>query len=176
MSVFNRKKERGRDKNTFLQKPVFALCILFMSAPNIHGSHTSNKASDDDLRRSLTHTAKSLIGRPYKSGEAGPACFDCCGFSMYVYQCNGINIPRTARDQFGKGTRIDKKRLHLGDLLFFRITNKDISHVGLYIGNDKFIHAPYPGKAVRIEKLNTEYWKKRYAAAVTYLHVSDETS
>ncbi len=123
------------------------------------------------LRESIIKTAKSFLGIPYKWGGSNPNDgFDCSGLTMAVYQLNGLNIPRTSRQQFNVGEYIRPKHLKKGDLVFFATSGgKKVSHVGIYTGNNSFIHAPSKGKKIRVTSLNNKYFKKRYIGARTYL-------
>lgn len=122
------------------------------------------------LRESIIKTAKSFIGIPYKWGGASPADgFDCSGLTMAVYQLNGLDLPRTSKGQFSVGENIRPRHLQKGDLVFFATSRgKRVSHVGIYTGNNSFIHAPNKGKKIRITSLNNKYFKKRYIGARTY--------
>jgi len=96
--------------------------------------------------------------------------FDCSGLTMTVYQLNGIDLPRTSGEQFGTGAEVDEKDLRRGDLVFFA-TGKSgkVSHVGVYIGDGRFIHAPGRGKKIRSDVLANNYYRKRYLGARNYL-------
>jgi hypothetical protein len=122
------------------------------------------------LRDNILRTADSFIGVPYRwGGESAEEGFDCSGFTMTVYQLNGLDLPRSSRAQWNAGVSVDRSELEKGNLVFFRTTSsRKISHVGIYDGNGRFIHAPGKGKGVRRSSLNNRYYKKRYAGAKTY--------
>jgi cell wall-associated NlpC family hydrolase len=125
--------------------------------------------SDDDVSGSgIVQTAEKYIGVPYRYGGSDPRGFDCSGLAMYVYKKNGIRLPRGTNDQFISGKRIKISDASPGDLIFFDITGKGISHVGIYTGNYRFIHSPRTGKTVSYGDLKNPYWKKRYRGIVTY--------
>jgi len=114
-----------------------------------------------------THLALSLQGTPYRYGKASPEeGFDCSGFVKYVYQKQGINLPRTVKDMARYLPQIPKDDIISGDLVFFNTDEQSFSHVGIYINNDKFIHAPSQktGK-VLVSSLNNHYWHKHYIGA-----------
>jgi cell wall-associated NlpC family hydrolase len=126
---------------------------------------------DDYLREQLIKTAGDFIGVPYLWGGTTPENgFDCSGLVMAVYQLNGLALPRTSRDQYEAGMPVEKERLKKGDLVFFaKGKTEPISHVGIYIGNDRFIHAPGRGKTIRVDSLSSRLYTYRYMGSRTYL-------
>ncbi len=150
---------------------LFYTCILFIflvSCVPPGNIRTKQLFFTEDKREDIISTAKDHIGSDYKSRGSTPSGFDCSGFTMYVYKKNGLNIPRKAATQFYAGRKITLKYAKPGDLVFFVITGNTISHVGIYSGDNNFIHAPSAGKNVSYASLDTDYWKKRYAGAATY--------
>jgi hypothetical protein len=131
---------------------------------------TPKNYSKAHLRDKILQTADSFIGVPYRwGGESVEEGFDCSGFTMTVYQLNGLDLPRSSRAQWNAGKTVSRSELKKGNLVFFRTTSsRRISHVGIYDGNGHFIHAPGKGKWVRRSSLNNRYYKKRYAGAKTY--------
>ncbi len=127
--------------------------------------------SIDYIRNSLVKTAKDFIGVPYLWGGQSPDDgFDCSGLTMTVYQLNGLNLPRHSRTQFDAGDSISKNDLQKGDLVFFAKNGSGrVSHVGLYIGGGRFIHASSQGKKIRIDSLSEAYFTKHFVGAKTYL-------
>ena len=123
------------------------------------------------LRKAIVSTAKSFIGIPYRfGGETADEGFDCSGLTMVSYRINGLKLPRNSRQQWVAGRLIDKHDLSEADLLFFDTKgNGRVTHVGIYIGNGQFVHAPKSGKTIRIDSLSNNYYKKRYLGAKTYL-------
>jgi len=132
-------------------------------------NHYRSSYTASSERRAVIKTAERYLGVKYKRGGDTPRGFDCSGYVMYVYQKNRIYIPRTAKSQYYSGKRISLRDAKPGDLVFFQTSRKRISHVGIYLGNKKFIHAPRSGKRVSFADINNSYWKKRYRGAVTYL-------
>ena len=116
-------------------------------------------------------TAESFIGVDYAwGGTSTRSGFDCSGLVLAVYQLNGLAMPRSVRDQFRAGSAVPGNRLGKGDLVFFTASpGGDLSHVGIYIGNGTFIHAPGSGKNVRRESLDSDYFRARFAGARGYL-------
>ena len=114
---------------------------------------------------SVIATALSLRGAPYAWGGATPKGFDCSGFTHYVYAQHGVSIPRVAAHQYRVGAAVASQNLKPGDLVFFSTIAPGPSHVGLAIGDDQFVHAPSERGEVRVERLSTRYWQRRYLGA-----------
>jgi hypothetical protein len=123
------------------------------------------------LRFKLVETAERFIGVPYRWGGSSPdAGFDCSGLTMTVYHLNGLNLPRSSKEQFRAGVPVKRRQLSRGDLVFFATSGAGtVSHVGIYAGKNRFIHAPGRGKKIRIESLSKRYYESHYAGARTYL-------
>jgi cell wall-associated NlpC family hydrolase len=114
---------------------------------------------------SISSTALSLRGAPYRNGGADPAGFDCSGFVKYVFEQNGVPVPRDTRSQFGLGQQVEPAALEPGDLVFFTTTAPGASHVGISVGGDQFVHAPSSNGVVRVENLSAPYWASRFVGA-----------
>jgi hypothetical protein len=123
------------------------------------------------LRDALVKTARDFIGVPYLWGGASlETGFDCSGLTMTVYQLNGLNLPRHSKTQYDAGSPVSTKQLQKGDLVFFAGSGKEkVSHVGIYIGDGKFIHAPSQGKKICVEYLSTPFFAKRFVGGQNYL-------
>ena len=123
------------------------------------------------LRDEIVRTSESFIGLPYQWGSASPEQgFDCSGLTMAVYQLNGLSLPRSSRDQYLLGTPVERQELEKGDLVFFSSSgDKKVSHVGLYRGDNRFIHAPGKGKTIRSDSLSDGYYDSRYTGARSYI-------
>ena len=115
----------------------------------------------------LVTSAFGFLGVPYRrGGNTAEAGFDCSGLVRAIYQQTaGLLLPRKASDQAAATDRIEKTELKPGDLVFFNTMRRAFSHVGIYIGNGKFIHAPKPGAEVRVDDLGASYWTKRFDGA-----------
>ena len=109
--------------------------------------------------------AQKMIGARYVYGGNHPRKgFDCSGLVQYSYNLAGLKIPRNTRYQYRSTRRIASNRMRRGDLLFFNQQGKRLSHVGIYIGNNRFVHAPSTGKRVRISSLKNRYWRRSLAS------------
>ncbi|MFC1879999.1 NlpC/P60 family protein [Thermodesulfobacteriota bacterium] len=132
----------------------------------------SYQAGDNDyLRNEIVRTAKQYIGVPYQWGGQSPDTgFDCSGLTMVVYQLNGLDLPRSSRQQWKAGRPVKRGQVARGDLVFFATSGGTrVSHVGIYTGNGKFLHAPRRGRKIRIASLSNPYYKARYVGAKSYL-------
>lgn len=112
----------------------------------------------------LNETVKDLIGVDYKYGGTSEKGFDCSGFTMFVFNQWNIDLPHTSKGQAEDGTKVSKDDLQPGDLIFFNTGGAGISHVGIYLGDGKFIHSA-SNKGVTINKLSEAYYVKRYVTA-----------
>jgi cell wall-associated NlpC family hydrolase len=126
---------------------------------------------DNFLRQQLVSTASGFLGIPYTwGGESASAGFDCSGLVMVVYKHNGLKLPRNSRSQFAAGKPVKKEELQKGDLVFFATEGGSrVTHVGIYTGNNGFIHAPKTGKHIKNASLNNSYFKQRFRGGRTYL-------
>lgn len=114
---------------------------------------------------SISSTALSLRGAPYRNGGTDPQGFDCSGFVQYVFSQHGLKLPRDVRNQFDKGKDVDPTTLEPGDLVFFTTVAPGASHVGILIGGSQFVHAPSSAGVVRVENLSSPYWASRFVGA-----------
>lgn len=166
---------------------IYATLIALMIATSTHAAPTLERddmgqfiASQSFLERveqarqtvgqsatELVATSMSFLGVPYKRGgtsvETG---FDCSGFVWAMYeQTLGLILPRRAEQQAAATDKIDRADLQPGDLVFFNTMRRAFSHVGIYLGDGKFIHSPRSGSEVRVEDMGLSYWKKRFDGA-----------
>ncbi|MCX8092778.1 MAG: C40 family peptidase [Candidatus Goldbacteria bacterium] len=141
---------------------LFFLLLLF--------SCVSLKTSHSDIREKIVRIAKNLLEKKYSYGKQDVyQGFDCSGFTQFVYKEVGIKIPRTSFNQYENSRKISLSELEKGDLIFFSISSNKPDHVGIYIGEKKFIHSPSEGKKIQISSFDNDYWKKRIYGAGTYL-------
>ena len=124
-----------------------------------------------ELGEELVKTARSFIDVPYLWGGTGSdGGFDCSGLTMTVYQLNGFDLPRASLAQVEMGRPVARDQLAKGDLVFFQGNRGGkISHVGIYAGNDFFIHAPGRGKKIRLDSLSGRYYREHYAGGRSYI-------
>ena len=146
-------------------------------------TNNANNISNDEIKSGWTDkvqevliNALSLSGIKYRAGGNSPTTgFDCSGFVRYVFQQGiSLTLPPTARAIGQLGKSISKDALQPGDLVFFNTLKSTFSHVGIYIGNNRFIHSPSPGGVVRIEDLQSTYWNNHYNGAKRIDAVSGE--
>jgi cell wall-associated NlpC family hydrolase len=104
------------------------------------------------------------VGTPYRYGGAAPGGFDCSGLVHYSYLKAGKSVPRTTSQLWNATATVERRKIRAGDLLFFNIDGK-MSHVGLYIGGSRFVHAPSSGKKVSVESLESDFYRHAFIRA-----------
>ncbi len=128
----------------------------------------------EEVRQSVSHKASELVvtamgflGVPYRrGGNSAETGFDCSGFVRAIYeQTVGLVLPRRADEQAAATQQIDRSELQPGDLVFFNTLRRSFSHVGIYVGDGKFIHSPRTGAQVRVEDMRVAYWNTRFNGA-----------
>ena len=117
-------------------------------------------------RQEVIEAARDMLGVPYVYGGSSPTRgFDCSGLVQYAHNQAGIEVPRTTGEQYRAALPIHRQALRPGDLVFFRThKHRYVSHVGIYLGKGKFIHAPSSGKRVSIASMKDDYWRQRYTS------------
>jgi cell wall-associated NlpC family hydrolase len=132
----------------------------FFIPPSNRQSRVSDAHPNRNLLLKIESFAKSQLGKRYQWGANGPYAFDCSGFTKFVYEQNGISLPRISREQAEVGRRIDFDHLQKGDLIFFDSEKSSgVSHTGIYLGENRFIHASSSKKRVTISHLSGYYQK-----------------
>jgi len=159
--------------------PLLALALALSTVSCIAADITQSAADDShavatpatksyvDRASELALQALSLIGIKYKWGGGDPAAgLDCSGLVTHVFnEVAGIVLPRDSRSMSKVGSAVDKNELQPGDLVFFNTLKRPFSHVGIYIGEDRFVHAPRRGREVEVSEMRDGYWQKRFNGA-----------
>lgn len=120
------------------------------------------------VRNAIVHNAFSNLGVPYRYGGTTRSGMDCSGLTQTVYRSSGIQIPRTTAQQRDASRTIHVSKLLPGDLIFFKTSAKS-NHVGIFIGDRKFIHASTGSKRVKVDQMDKQYWRQRFVKFGTYL-------
>jgi hypothetical protein len=143
----------------------------FIIAPGDYAAARPQTATEPQLRNEIIRTAERFIGVPYKwGGESTVSGFDCSGLTMVVYQLNGLDLPRTSGEQWAAGRPVSGRDLSRGDLVFFATRGGGtVSHVGIYLGGDAFLHAPRRGNPIQVASLSSDYYRARYLGARSFL-------
>lgn len=139
--------------------------------PPVSAEKTVHKTSrsDRDMGSIAARTAERFVGIPYRwGGDNVIEGMDCSGFVRAVYNLCGVSIPRTSRDQYKAGESVSKKDIQDGDLVFFGASESKINHVGIYVGDGKFVHAPRRGEDIKITHIDENYFEKRFIGARRY--------
>jgi cell wall-associated NlpC family hydrolase len=137
--------------------------------PSLNGSRLVRRFADGIIHRStslavnLTRDAMRFLGVPYAFGGTSRSGFDCSGYVQHVFAMLGFQIPRTADAQYYAGKRV-RGAMVPGDLVFFQTYTSGPSHVGIYLGNDRFVHAS-SSRGVTVSSLHEAYWSERYLGA-----------
>jgi hypothetical protein len=162
--------QNARHEAEILQRKG-AIQSFFVVIPESYSAARIPVLGRDHVRNEIVRTAHDFIGIPYQwGGDSEQSGFDCSGLTMVVYRQNGLNLPRVSSKQFQAGRHIHPDSVQKGDLVFFATRRSgQVSHVGVYIGNGKFIHAPASGRNVTIEHLANPYFRSRFVGARTYL-------
>jgi cell wall-associated NlpC family hydrolase len=143
----------------------------FIIAPGDYAAARQQAAGEPQLRSEIIRTAERFIGVPYKwGGESTVSGFDCSGLTMVVYQLNGLDLPRTSGEQWAAGRPVEVQEITKGDLVFFATRGgRRVSHVGIFLGGDLFLHAPSRGNPIQVASLSSDYYRARYLGARSYL-------
>ena len=138
------------------------------SSNNSSNSSSNSSSSSNSIGEKLVNLAKGKLGCKYVWGATGPNTFDCSGLMLWCHKQLGITIPRTSLAQSKSGKSVSKSDLQVGDLIFWKTTSAEVGHVGMYVGNNQFIHAPNKSKPVKYDSLDNSYYKSRYVGARRY--------
>ena len=165
----------------FFAAIAYSAAVLASDPPALAPFSTANavQASADEARvsgfferytdsiTSLVDRSLNFLGVPYRFGGTSPLTgFDCSGFVRKVFSdALGFGLPRTAAEMAQTGEQVNRSELKPGDLVFFNTMRHAFSHVGIYLGNNQFVHAPSAGGVVRVEDMSASYWAVRYNGA-----------
>jgi len=128
------------------------------------------KKQVSDMGAIAARTAERFVGIPYRwGGDTVVDGMDCSGFVRAVYNLCGVNIPRTSREQFRVGDTVARSDLQDGDLVFFGSSEQTINHVGIYVGDGRFVHAPRRGEDIKVSTLDEAYFAKKFVGGRRYL-------
>ena len=149
---------------------LFFLILSFLAGcAGVPAPRTETPARREIVKRGdpeALFQALATLGVDYRRGGSSPAGFDCSGLVAYVYrEAYGIDLPHFTLAQSRYGQAVERSKLELGDLVFYNTERRPYSHVGIYLGDGRFIHAPKPGASVRVEKMASSYWSKRFDGA-----------
>jgi murein DD-endopeptidase len=144
-----------------------SICLSVACAPAIRKSANDSALS---INEKAAHTALSMLGKPYKYRGNNPKGFDCSGLVQYSYRSTGTQVPHSTRALRNCSHPTGTDML-TGDLLFFNERGKKASHVGIYLGNDIFVHAPSTGGRVRKDSIQNPYWKKSFLEARRFMEL-----
>lgn len=143
------------------------LLLLLATLAACGSSPTRNENTSDERGNELVMYAMSLADTPYRyGGNTVGSGFDCSGYVRHVYaHVLDLELPRTSKQISRVGTPLRPAELRPGDLVFYDTQRNPYSHVGLYIGDGKFVHSPKSGDRIRVERMELDYWKTRYNGA-----------
>jgi hypothetical protein len=152
----------------FIAEPQKVKLELVPRSPHIK-EPVARTVKTDDMGYIAARTAERFVGIPYRwGGNTVVDGMDCSGFARAVYNLCGVNIPRTSVEQFKVGQKIDRDELQDGDLVFFGNSEDQIAHVGIYVGNNRFVHAPKRGEDIKISTLSDNGFGKRFMGGRRY--------
>ncbi|MGH8642137.1 MAG: C40 family peptidase [Burkholderiales bacterium] len=142
-----------------------ASAVPAQTEPDTNVSAEPQQAADPDFGADAARHALEMVGTPYRYGGKTPKGFDCSGLVVYSYSLAGKQLPVNVGGQRAASRPVPRKQLRPGDLVFFDLADEGRSHVGLYVGGGKFVHAPSRGKVVSTAKLSNPYWRRHFAGA-----------
>jgi cell wall-associated NlpC family hydrolase len=142
---------------------IAALCLAGCAGPASLESKPAEVSAAKRVPASVAERAAAIalqqVGSAYRYGGASPAGFDCSGLVQYAYRQAGMRVPRTTGQLWVSAGQVPYDELRVGDLLFFRFDGK-MSHVGIYVGDEHFVHAPSSGKRVSVDSLDSDYYRQ----------------
>ncbi|MDZ4202204.1 MAG: C40 family peptidase [Gallionella sp.] len=150
---------------------IFALLLTACASSTRMPEQTDNRQPANEV----VLYALSLADTPYRpGGNSRESGFDCSGFVQHVFENTaGLKLPRTSAEISGVGETLSASELRPGDLVFFNTRKRPYSHVGIYVGDDRFVHSPSSGKSVAVVNMRESYWRNRYNGARRILATRD---
>jgi cell wall-associated NlpC family hydrolase len=133
-------------------------------APGDLSPTAASLPTDAEPGARVAELARTQVGKPYGWGGTGPERFDCSGLAAYVYRQLGIALPRVSLEQASTGAHVERSELKPGDLVFFSLRSA-FDHVGIFLGNNRFVHAPRRQEPVRVDNLDDAWWNRAYRGA-----------
>lgn len=152
-------------KAVLLGTLLLAMAAGCSTAPYRSPASSGSTQPTAELGDQAAGHALRMIGKPYRYGGSSPAGFDCSGLVMYTYRQAGLTLPHNTDKQRLAARPIRVAELRRGDLVFFNQEGKKYGHVGIYVGEGKFVHAPSSGKSVRSDRLDSPYWRRHLSEA-----------
>ncbi len=138
---------------------LICLVALISVAAGCGTQQSASRSPSASIGDQAVIVALAQVGVPYRYGGATPSGFDCSGLVQYSYSRVGVSVPRTTKALWNDARPVSQSQMRAGDLLFFNIAGK-MSHVGMYIGGDRFVHAPSTGRVVSVASLRSDYYRK----------------
>lgn len=157
MAAYNEPMRRRISQHGLL---LMLLCVALLA-----GCASAPRPRESMLGERIAAEALAQMGRPYRYGGSTPEGFDCSGLVRYAYRAAGVDVPRTTTEQFRAARSVRWNKLAPGDLLFFRIDSREVTHVAIYAGNQRFVHAPQSGKSVETRALDDAWYADRLVGA-----------
>jgi cell wall-associated NlpC family hydrolase len=154
------KPSNEQTASTAEKAPAYSGNTTAPATPKAPQTEAADRGDDISVEEMAVHYAMEMVGRPYKLGSTSPKGFDACGLVHYSFAKAGAKIPRTHEEQRKASGRVFVSLLRLGDLVYFNLDGKKNSHVGIYIGDGRFVHASPSGKRVRMDRIDTPYWRE----------------
>jgi cell wall-associated NlpC family hydrolase len=156
---------KGKHSYTVLVVLVGMFAAACVSAPPVRPV----RGYTPDVGDKAAGTALTMIGKPYRYRGESPSGFDCSGLVRYSYLVAGIDVPHGTKSLMSVTRTVSRSSIRKGDLFFFLQQGKRYSHVGIYVGNERFVHSPSTGKTVRTDSLADPYWKKHFLDARRFI-------
>lgn len=166
-NLFDPKGDTSREEAIILVKRLYDKVIESdrASRNQITASRSGVRRQDDSKQSKLKELISKELGKPYKWGATGPNSYDCSGLTYSLFGKLGIKLERSSKGQINSGTHVEKGDLQYGDLVLFARDGKNINHVGIYVGDGKFVHSPETGDVVKITTLMSGYYSNSYYTA-----------